>query len=157
MTLSFSKRLFLACLALSLPFAALRAADGKTAAWTAADDARVAAMISADPAKLAATFSDELLYVHSSGKADTKASFVEALTSGKSKYNKVTYEQREFREVAPGLVLMNGRCRVLLGKAAPFSELHLSFLAAYRLEKGTWRFLAWQSCKLTDPAPAAKP
>jgi hypothetical protein len=33
--------------------------------------------------------------------------------------------------------------------------LHLSFLAAYRLEKGTWRFIAWQSCKL-DPAPAAK-
>ena len=45
----------------------------------------------------------------------------------------------------------------LLGKAAPYSELHLSFLAAYRLEKGTWRFVAWQSCKLPDPATPAKP
>lgn len=151
------KTLLLTCLALTFALAPLRAAGDPDAAWRAADDARVAAMISADPAKLASTFSDDLLYVHSSGKADTKASFVEALTSGKSKYNKITYEQREFREVAPGLVLVNGRCRVLLGKAEPFSELHLSFLAAYRLEKGTWRFLAWQSCKLTDPAPAAKP
>lgn len=126
-------------------------------AWRAADDARVAAMIAANPAQLAATFSDDLLYVHSNGLEDTKASFTATLTSGKSKYNKITYEQRNFREVAPGLVLMNGRCRVSLGKSAPFTELHLSFLAAYRLEKGTWRFLAWQSCKMPEATPAAKP
>lgn len=150
------KTLFLA-LTLALGTARLPAATDPAAAWRAADDARVAAMIAADPAKLAAAFSDELLYVHSNGKPDTKASFSEALTSGKSKYNSVTYEQRDFREVAPGLVLMNGRCRVLLGRAAPFTELNLSFLAAYRFEKGAWRFLAWQSAKLLDPAvPAAK-
>lgn len=151
------KSLLLACLAFTLPLAPIHAAGDPAAAWRAADDARVAAMVSADPAKLAAVFSDELLYVHSSGKPDTKASFTEALTSGKSKYNAVNYEQRDFREVAPGLVLVNGRCRVLLGKAAPFTELHLSFLAAYRFEKGSWRFLAWQSCKLPEPAPPAKP
>ena len=143
-------------LALALVLTLSVRAAGDVATWRAADDARVAAMTSADPAKLAAAFSDELLYVHSSGKADTKASFIQALTSGASKYNSVTYEQRDFREVAPGLVLMNGRCKVLLGKAAPFTELHLSFLAAYRLEKGSWRFLAWQSCKLPEPT-AAKP
>ena len=142
------KSLFLPCLVLLSLVASLRAAND--AAWRAADDARVQAMVSADPAKLAAVFSDDLLYVHSSGKADTKASFTAALSSGRSKYNAITYEQREFREVAPGLVLMYGRCRVLLGQKAPFNELHLSFLAAYRLEKGVWRFLAWQSCKLPE-------
>ena len=129
----------------------VRAASDQ-AAWKAADDARVAAMISADPAKLAATFSDDLRYVHSSGKLDTKASMTEALTSGKSKYNAMTYESRDFREVAPGLVLVNGRVKVKLGAKEPFTELYLSFLAAYRLEKGSWKFLAWQSCKLDDPA-----
>jgi hypothetical protein len=151
------KSLLLAFLTLTLVLAPIRAAGDPSAPWRAADDARVAAMISADPAKLAAVFSDELVYVHSSGKADSKPSFIEALTSGKSKYNTITYEQRGFREVAPGIVLMNGRCRVLLGKAEPFTELHLSFLAVYRLEKGSWRFLAWQSCKLPEPTPPAKP
>lgn len=144
-------------LLLGLALAPLRAANDAAAAWRAADDARVAAMIAGDAGQLAAAFSDELLYVHSSGKADTKASFTEALVSGKSKYNAVTYEQREFREVAPGLVLMNGRCRVKLGKSAPFNELHLSFLAAYRFEKGGWRFLAWQSCKMPEPEAPKKP
>lgn len=149
------KSRLLATAILAFTFVFLRAAADPADAWRAADDARVAAMISADPAKLAATFSDELLYVHSSGKADTKASFVTAISSGKSVYHTIAYEQREFREVSPGLVLMTGRCRVQLGKAAPFTELYLSFLAAYRLEKGTWRFLAWQSCKL-EPTPPAK-
>jgi hypothetical protein len=142
-------------LALVLAALPLRAADA-SAAWQAADDARVQAMISADPAKLDAAFSNELLYVHSSGKPDTKATFTEALVSGKSKYRAITYEQREFREVAPGLVLMNGRCRVQLGQTAPYNELHLAFLAAYRLERGAWRFLAWQSCKLPDSPEAPK-
>jgi hypothetical protein len=149
------KSLLLALVTLTVALVPLGAAND-AAAWRAADDARVAAMISAEPAKLAAVFSDDLLYVHSSGKADTKASFTESLTSKKSKYNSVTYEQRDFREVAPGLVLMNGRCRVKLGTAQPYTELHLSFLAAYRLEKGQWRFLAWQSCKMPEPAAATK-
>jgi hypothetical protein len=150
------KALLLTCLTVAFSITAVHAA-GDPATWRAADDARVAAMISANPAKLAAVFSDELLYVHSNGRPDTKATFTESLTSGKSKYNAITYEQRDFREVAPGLVLMNGRCRVKLGQAAPFTELHLSFLAAYRLEKGAWRFLAWQSCKMPEPTPAGKP
>ncbi len=145
----------LAALLLILALTSARAATDPAAVWRAADDARVAAMISADPAKLAAVFSDDLLYVHSNGKPDTKSSFVAAISSGRSVYHSVTYEQREFREVSPGLVLMNARCRVQLGKTAPFNELNLSVLAAYRLEKGVWRFLAWQSAKL-EAAPAAK-
>src|SRR6266511_2333478 len=106
-------------------FSLLRAA-GDPAAWKAADDARVAAMTSADKAKLDATFSDDLLYVHSNGKSDTKASMIEALTSGKSAYHAMTYEARDFREVAPGLVLMNGRVKVQLGKTEPHTNMYLS-------------------------------
>jgi len=142
-------------LVLALALTSAQAATDPAAVWRAADDARVAAMISADPAKLAAVFSDDLLYVHSNGKPDTKTSFVAAISAGRSVYHSVTYEQREFREVSPGLVLMTARCRVQLGKTAPHNELYLSVLAAYRLEKGAWRFLAWQSAKL-DAAPAAK-
>ncbi|HTH47131.1 MAG TPA: nuclear transport factor 2 family protein [Candidatus Limnocylindria bacterium] len=138
-------------LALLLPttLAADVAADCRVA-----DDARVAAMTSADPGRLAAAFSDDLIYVHSSGHLDTKASLIAAITSGKTAYHAIDFEQREFREVVPGLVLVHGRCYVKLGKAAPYTDLHFSFLASYRLEKGAWRFLAWQSCKLAEPAPA---
>jgi Domain of unknown function (DUF4440) len=120
------------------------------AACRVADDARVAAMTSADPAKLATAFSDDLIYVHSNGKLDTKASLIAAITSGASPYHAIEFERREFREVVPGLMLEHGRCYLKLGKAPPYTDVHLSFLASYRLEKGAWRFIAWQSCKLSD-------
>jgi hypothetical protein len=36
------------------------------------------------------------------------------------------------------------------------NDLHLGFLAVWREEGGQWRFLAWQSCRLPDPAAPAK-
>ena len=34
-------------------------------------------------------------------------------------------------------------------------ESTISFLAVWRFEKGGWKFLAWQSCKI-PPASSAK-
>jgi len=30
----------------------------------------------------------------------------------------------------------------------------ISYLAVWRLEKGQWKFLAWQSCKIPPATPA---
>jgi hypothetical protein len=49
---------------------------------------------------------------------------------------------------------MTGRVRIRAATAEGEMENALSFLAVWRKEKGQWRFLAWQSCKLP---PASKP
>ena len=36
------------------------------------------------------------------------------------------------------------------------ADMLLSFLSVWREESGHWRFLAWQSCKLTPPVAAPK-
>lgn len=126
----------------------LHAADD--AALIAADKARVAATIAADRAGLEAILSDDLRYAHSSGKVDTKASLIETITSGQTKYTAFDYEERNFTYPAPGIALMTGKAQLKVGG----NDLQLSFLAVWREEKGTWRFLAWQSCKLTPAAPA---
>lgn len=119
----------------------------------AADKARVAAMQSGDRDKLTAIFSDELRYAHSTGVVDTKASFIEVLTSGKTKYVGYDYEEQNFTFPAPGVALMSGRAHVKAETATGTMDSVLSFLAVWREEKGQWRFLAWQSCKLP---PATK-
>jgi len=65
------------------------------------------------------------------------------------------YAERNFTFPAPGVALMTGRAHVQVAKVDGKVDMVLSFLAAWREEKGQWRFLAWQSCKLPD-APAAK-
>ncbi|MCB1211465.1 MAG: nuclear transport factor 2 family protein [Verrucomicrobiales bacterium] len=114
----------------------------------AADDSRLAAMKSADGEKLTAVMSDELRYAHSSGVVDTKASFIDSLTSGKLKYVGVDYVERNFSFPAPSIAMMTGSAKFKLNTPNGEIEPTLAFLAVWRLEAGQWRFLAWQSCKL---------
>ena len=122
-----------------------------------ADDARVIALTSGNAAKMAAVFSDDLIYVHSTGKLNHKADLISSITSGDLKYVSLDYEARNFRMASPGLVLVTGRCRVHSISGGTDAHNYLSFLMAYRLEHGVWRFLAWQSCKLTDASPPLVP
>lgn len=130
----------------------VHAEEAPLAAVQAADDARMVAMKSADRDKLSAIFSDDLRYSHSSGVVDTKASFIDVLTKGTTKYLSVDYEERNFTFPAPGIALMTGRAKFQIGTPNGDIDPTLAFLAVWRLENGHWRFLAWQSCKLTPPA-----
>ena len=141
------------CLATQLTAPA--ATKSQLAALQAADDARIAAMKSPDRSKLDAIFSDELRYAHSSGVVDTKPSYLGALLTGKTKYVGYDHLERTFTFPAPGIALMAGRARIQAETASGKMDNVLSYLAVWREEKGQWRFLAWQSCKL--PTPEAKP
>ena len=132
----------------------IRAEDARPAALAAADEARVAATKAADREKLTAILSDNLRYAHSSGAVDTKQSYIESLTSGRTKYLTLEYEERAFTFPAPGIALMTGRAHVKVANATGEVDMQLSFLSVWREEDGKWRFLAWQSCKLPVPAAA---
>lgn len=121
----------------------------------AADDARIAVMRTPDKAALEAVFSDQLRYAHSNGVVDTKASFVEILTSGKTKYLGYDHLEREFTFPAPGIALMSGKARIQAESAKGKMDSVLSYLAVWKEEGGQWKFLAWQSCRL--PVEEAKP
>ena len=149
--LTFLLALSLSMLALS-PVAA--ADDPHLAAVKAADDKRVAAMKSPDQERLNAVFSDELRYAHSTGSLDTKASLIDVLMSGKTKYFSYEYEDRVFTFPVPGIALMTGRAHVKVATATGDVDSVLSFLSVWREEKGQWRFLAWQSCKIPPPTKA---
>lgn len=136
---------------------ALQAADDPgLVAVRAADDQRAAATLAADRAKLTAIFSDELRYAHSSGLVDTKTSYVESIVSGRTKYHVIHFEERNFTFPAPGIALESGRAHMKATSSTGESDAIFSFLAVWRQEKGQWRFLVWQSCKLPPSAPDAK-
>ena len=126
-----------------------------SAALVAADDERQAATIAGDRARLEAIFSNDLRYAHSSGKIDSKASYLESLISHQTVYESFEYKERTFSPVAPGIVLMSGRVLVHASNDGQKVALDLNYLAVWREENGHWRFLAWQSCR--NPAPVAAP
>ncbi|MFM9011691.1 MAG: family 16 glycoside hydrolase, partial [Planctomycetota bacterium] len=126
--------------------------DALAATLSAAADARVAAMAANDVAALGAILSDELRYVHSSGTADTKAEFIANLTSGTIRYVEYLQGDRTWRVPAPGVALESGRATVKVAGPSGTMRHHLSYLATWRVEDGRWRFVAWQSARIPQPA-----
>ena len=120
---------------------------------TSADNARVAAMLAPTREKLEAVLSAELRYAHSNGQVDSKDALIASLTDGSATYSKYAYQDRTFTFPAPGIALMAGRFDVKAVVKGNPAESTISFLAVWRLEKGEWKFLAWQSCKIP---PAGK-
>lgn len=145
-------RLFLLLALLFAPVFAL-AADDAVDAVRRADDARVTAILAADGAGLDRALSNDLHYVHGSGKIDTKASYVQSFVSHTTVYDSYSYPERKFQSVAPGVVLMTGRSLIQSRTGGGISH-DINFLAVWREENGIWKLLAWQASERT-PAPAA--
>jgi ketosteroid isomerase-like protein len=134
-----------------------RAAEHQiTDALKTADDERVAATIASDKRRMDAVLAADLHYAHSTGAVDTKDSYIDLVTAGRLKYLSYHYEERKFTVLRPDVALMTARARIKSESAGGVSEGVLSALAVWRLEKGRWRFLAWQSCRIPDGAPAGK-
>ena len=152
--------LHLACFFAAVPFLSfLRGADDKIiAAVRAADDERLAATVAADRARLDASYSDDLHYVHSSGKIDNKASQIQGVTTGGNKYERFEHKDRNFVPVAPGIVLMRGRVLVHMSNKQSGEKItnDINYLAVWREEKGKWRFLSWQAARNLPPTEAKK-
>ena len=113
------------------------------------EDKRFAAMITRDFAGLDKVVHEELLYTHSSGVTDTKASWIESMRSGRVKYKSVQCSERQVRffgEVA----LARGRAAIEVEIGGEPKSLRLLFLNAWTRTPQGWKFVAWQSC----PQPA---
>ena len=143
-----------ALLTVLLALTAQAAEHPQLARVTAADDARVAAMLAPTREKLDAVLSPELRYTHSNGQLDTKDALITSLTDGSATYSKYAYQERTFTFPSPGIALMAGRFDVKAVVKGTAAESTIGFLAVWRLEKGGWKFLAWQSCKIPPAAPA---
>lgn len=142
-----------ACLAIALTVTAVAAAPDTTAADAAvraADAARIKATTTNDFPALEAILADDLTYTHSSGVTDTKAQFLTALKTGRSRYTSITPQDVVVRVYGLAAVV-TGRAAVSVVVDGKPSDIQLRFTSVYVQRDGRWQFAAWQSTRLTQP------
>jgi ketosteroid isomerase-like protein len=110
----------------------------------ALEDRRYAAMTGADMKALEALVHDELVYTHSSGLVDGKASWLESMRSGKVRYKKVVRADEKVR-VFGDTALVTGRADIEADVGGQAKTLKLRYLDAWVKSGGAWKFAAWQS------------
>ena len=105
------------------------------------------AMIESDIGALTEIFADELVYNHSNGSRDTKASLLEKLADGSLDYLEIENPDQEIMVVGQTAVVtarMIARIRVGGTLRSPNNKT----LAVWLLRDGRWQFLAFQAAAL---------
>lgn len=113
----------------------------------AADARRRAAMISADTSALSALLGDELIWTHSSGKTDDKASFLDGIATGTVLYSALDVEDVAVAQHGDAF-LCHGTLHGRASRGGVEKSLHSRFLSVWKRRREGFEMLAWQSTGL---------
>jgi ketosteroid isomerase-like protein len=114
-----------------------------------ADDRRFEAMRRGDWAALDATLADDLVYVHSTARQESKAEHIANLRAGKPHYRGIAPRERRAR-VHGSVGIVNGVSEMHVERDGKENRFTVRYLAVYAKSGGAWRMVAWQSTKVPD-------
>jgi len=114
-----------------------------------ADDRRFDAMRKEDWAALDATLADDLIYVHSTARRESKAEHTGNLKAGKPHYRGIAPRERTAK-VFGDVGIVNGISEMHVESAGKEQRFTIRYLAVYVKTGGAWRMTAWQSTKVPE-------
>src|SRR2546427_4514484 len=109
-----------------------------------ADDRRFEAMRKGDWAALDAALADDLTYVHSTARLESKKEHMDNLRAGKPHYRGIAPRERRAR-VHGNIGVINGVSDMPVGNAGKEQRFTIRYLAGYAKTGDKWRVIAWQS------------
>ncbi len=101
-----------------------------------------------DFALLEKVLAPDLVYTHSNGLVDSRASYIESLRSGRSRYLKVGYSELRVRQITPDVALTHCRAFVVTLQQGKETPMSLALLHVFRKNGGQWQMVAHQSARL---------
>ena len=107
---------------------------------------RFEAQVKKDVPALEKLLGDDLVYTHSNGNTDGKASYIQSIKDGKSQYDEIKSEEMKVRMYGKTAVI-NGVCAV---KMPTNPNLRLRYTDVYVKRKGQWQLVAWQSFRMPN-------
>jgi ketosteroid isomerase-like protein len=114
-----------------------------------ADDNRFEAMRKGDWDALDGALADDLTYVHSTARLESKAEHNGNLRAGKPHYRGIAPRDRKAR-VHGGIGVVNGVSEMHVENAGKEQRFTVRYLAVYAKSGDAWRMIAWQSTRQPD-------
>jgi ketosteroid isomerase-like protein len=113
----------------------------------AAHEIRRAATLAGDVAALDSMMIDDLTFMHANAAVETKAEFLNALKSGRYKYQSLTDEERRVR-VHGDTGIVSGTCRILVIASGKDIDIRVAFTELWIKEREAWRMALWQATQV---------
>jgi ketosteroid isomerase-like protein len=108
------------------------------------EDRRYAAMCAADAAALDLLLADSLVYTHSYGGADSKASYLEGIRAKKWQYRRIERPKEEI-QVHGDCAVVTGQVRIELLSDGKPKTLNSAYTNVWIKGVKGWQMVAWQS------------
>jgi ketosteroid isomerase-like protein len=108
------------------------------------DDERSRAMIAADTTILGRLMSNDIVYTHSSGRLDSKSSFIDSLKSGAVKYRRINRREAAV-SVRGGYAFLTGAVEIDVDAGGRSLHLNLRFSNVWEETPAGWQQVLWQS------------
>ena len=108
---------------------------------------RIAAMVNRDLATLGPILAEDLSYSHSSGRTDTKASFIELVRSGH--YLGVDFPEQDVVSWE-NTAIVRGRAQMRVHHGGSDLNYPIRFLDVYARRNGVWQLVAWQATRIPE-------
>ena len=115
----------------------------------ALENRRIKAMTQQDAQALDEILADDLSYVHSTARLETKAEFIASCISGRNSYRSMEQDEVEVRQYGTTAVV-TGTAKVHVEVNGREVKFPIRFINVYANQDGVWRMVAWQSTKLPD-------
>jgi ketosteroid isomerase-like protein len=112
-----------------------------------ADDQRFEAMRRGDWAALDAVLADDLTYVHSTARLESKTEHIANLRGGKPHYRGIAPRERQVR-VRGDVGVVTGVSEMHVERDGKEQRFTVRYLAVYARAGERWRMIAWQSTRL---------
>jgi ketosteroid isomerase-like protein len=113
------------------------------------EDRRYQAMCEADGATLDKLLADSLVYTHSYGGADDKASYLAGVRAKRWDYRKIERPIEDI-QVFGDCAVVTGKVRIELVAEGTPKVLNSRFTNVWVRRPGGWQMVAWQSTPTSD-------
>src|SRR5947207_7038310 len=114
-----------------------------------ADERRFEAMRRGDWAALDSVLAEDLTYVHSTARVESKYEHVANLRAGKPHYRGIAPRERRAR-VRGDVGIVNGVSEMHVERDGKEQRFTVRYLAVYAKSGEQWRMIAWQSTRVPD-------
>ena len=108
------------------------------------------AMLKADRSQFEALCADQLSYGHSAGRVENKAQFIDAATSGRSRWKFITLSDQTNQIVGTNAIVRH----ILTGETerdGKTNPVKIGVLMVWHKQDGNWKLLGRQAYRLEEP------
>jgi hypothetical protein len=108
---------------------------------------RFRAMVEGDGQSLDTLLADNVSYVHTNGKRETKRQFIDGIIAGRRRYRQIEVQSQDVLPAGRETYVVTGRALIEMEANNGALLFPIAYTAIHTHEDGQWRLIAWQATR----------